>query len=134
MLQESRRAEEGALSLLTVGHSNHSFERFLELLEEQGVEVLVDVRSNPYSRFASQFNRDPLAEAVKRAGIKYVFLGRELGGRPDGDEFYDDDGHVLYGRVSRSPLFLAGIDRLERGLGQHRVAIMCSEEIGRAHV
>jgi uncharacterized protein (DUF488 family) len=128
MLQEPRRTEAGALSLLTVGHSNHPLERFLELLEEQYIEVLVDVRSNPYSRFASQFNRDPLAEAVKRAGIKYVFLGRELGGRPDGDEFYDDDGHVLYGRVSQSPLFLSGIERLKRGLRQHRVAITCSEE------
>ena len=55
-------------------------------------------------------------------------MGKELGGRPDGEEFYDADDHVLYGRVAESPLFLEGIKRLEE-IGKHsRAAIMCSEE------
>lgn len=115
-------------TLLTVGHSNHSLEGFLDLVRSARVEVLVDVRSHPYSRFAPQFNRDPLAAAVRAADVKYVFLGRELGGRPDGDEYYDEEGHVLYGRVARSALFNSGLQRLERGLRSHRVAVMCSEE------
>jgi uncharacterized protein (DUF488 family) len=115
-------------TVMTVGHSNHPLERFLALLRSQGVEVVVDVRSHPYSRFATQFNREALLASLTDEGIKYVFLGRELGGRPEGDGLYDDDGHVLYGRVAQSELFQAGIARLENGLSRYRLALMCSEE------
>ena len=125
-LMSERRAD--PLALLTVGHSNHSLEHFRGLLGCFDVDVLVDVRSHPYSRFAAHFNREVLAAAVRASGRKYLFLGRELGGRPEGDEFYDDEGHVLYGHVSRSALFKSGLERLERGLRAHRVAVMCSEE------
>lgn len=115
-------------TLLSVGHSNKAIEDFIELLRKQGIEVVADVRSHPYSRFAPQFNRESLKETLARAGLRYVFLGHELGGRPEGDEFYDDEGHVLYGRVAQTRLFLAGIERLEHGLGRFRLAMMCSEE------
>ncbi len=114
--------------LLTVGHSNHSLDHFLELLQKHQIQVLVDTRSSPYSRYSSQFNREAIQAAIECAGMKYLFLGAELGGRPDGDEFYDGDGYVLYNRVAESPRFLQGIRRLEIGTRQFRVAVMCSEE------
>lgn len=114
--------------LFTVGHSNHPFEAFLELLKRHEIEVLVDVRSSPYSRYVFHFNREELQRAMQPTGIKYLFLGKELGGRPDGDEFYDVEGHVLYYRRAESPEFLSGIERLEKGIKQYRVAITCSEE------
>ena len=124
----SLAAREDRPTLLSVGHSNHALERFLDLLRLHRLEVVVDVRSHPYSRFAPQYNRETLSEALQRVGIKYVFLGRELGGRPEGEEYYDAEGHVLYGRVAQSPVFGEGIARLENGLSRYRVAIMCSEE------
>lgn len=114
--------------LWTVGHSNHPLGRFIDLLRDGEIEVIVDVRSSPYSRFASHFNRDALAGSLRAAGLEYLFLGRELGGRPEGDQYYDDEGHVLYGRVARSSFFNQGLERLERGLRAHRVAVMCAEE------
>jgi len=114
--------------LFSVGHSNKTIDHFVGLLRRQAVEVVVDVRSSPYSRFATHFNREALKETLERAGMRYAFLGQELGGRPDGDEFYDDEGHVLYGRVAQTSLFLSGIERLERGLERFRLAMMCSEE------
>lgn len=115
-------------TVLTVGHSNHPLERVVALLTSHDAEVVVDIRSHPYSRFAPQFNREALMASLAKECIKYVFLGRQLGGRPAGDEYYDDDGHVLYGRVAASPLFQAGIARLENGLSRYRLALMCSEE------
>jgi uncharacterized protein (DUF488 family) len=114
--------------LFSIGHSNHPLERFLALLLQNRIEVLVDARSHPYSRFAPHFATASLKEAVTSAGIKYLFMGKELGGRPDGDEFYDKDGHVLYWRVAETQLFLDGIERLENGIAKYRVALMCSEE------
>lgn len=114
--------------ILTVGHSNHPVDRFLGLLKRCEVQVLVDVRSHPYSRFAPHFDSRALKEAVTKASVKYLFLGKELGGRPEGAAFYDAEGYVLYWRVAESPLFLEGIQRLENGIQKFRVAIMCSEE------
>ena len=114
--------------LFTIGHSNHSREAFLERLRQHAIDVLVDVRSQPYSRYTPHFNTDELRAAVTEQGIRYVFLGRELGGRPEGAAFYDAEGHVLYGRVAESAPFLEGVEKVLRGGRMYRVALMCSEE------
>ena len=114
--------------LYTIGHSSHTLEAFLGLLRLHAIEVLIDTRSAPFSRFAPQFNRDALKAAVLDQGMKYGFYGRELGGRPEGAEFYDAQGHVLYGEVAASPLFREGLARLKAGAETHRVALLCSEE------
>ncbi len=115
-------------AIYSIGHSNHSLEVFLELLRQHAIDAIADVRSQPYSRYSAQFSREALAAALEREGIRYVFLGTELGGRPQDDEFYDDEGHVLYGLLALSENFLTGIERLEAGASRLRVAIMCSEE------
>jgi len=114
--------------LFTIGHSNLDMEAFIKLLKDNTVKVLVDVRSNPYSRFASQFNKENIQKAVRANSMKYLFLGRELGGQPKDQEFYDSEGYVLYSRIAESPLFNEGLERLIKGIKKYRVAIMCSEE------
>jgi uncharacterized protein (DUF488 family) len=112
----------------TIGHSNHSVEHFLGLLKTNGIEVIVDARSQPYSKYASQFDHDRLKGSLQEAGIRYLYLGRELGGRPERAEFYDGEGHVLYDRVAATSLFQEGLLRLERGIREYKVAIVCAEE------
>ncbi len=114
--------------VFTVGHSNHPLDVFLNLLRQHGIQVLVDVRSQPHSRYAPHFDDSPLRTALIQEGIRYLFLGRELGGRPEDPQFYDAEGFVLYSRIAESSLFLEGVSRLELGIQQYRVAIMCSEE------
>lgn len=115
-------------SIYTIGHSNHSLEAFLELLKGHSIDVVVDTRTQPYSAYSPHFTRRPLEDALAAAGFKYLFLGKELGGRPEGSEFYDDDGRVLYFQLAESPLFLAGVARLENGMAKYRIALLCSEE------
>lgn len=115
-------------SVLSIGHSNHSLDRFLHLLSANGVGVLVDVRSSPQSRFASQFNAPALRDTLRAQGIRYLEMGPELGGRPDNPSYYDSEGHVRYDRLAASEPFLRGIDRLVQGSREYRVAVMCSEE------
>ena len=103
-------------------------ERFIALLHDVGIEVVADVRSQPYATFAGHFTQAPLKAALEEAGFRYVFLGRELGGRPPETDLYDDDGHVLYGEVAATERFRAGLGRLLEGTGRYRVAMMCSEE------
>ncbi len=113
---------------LTIGHSNHDEAAFVGLLRQHHVEVVADVRSQPYTKYATHFNADQIKPCLTEAGIQYVFLGRELGGRPADPEFYDAEGHVRYDRVAASAAFLEGIERLEKGIGKFRVALVCSEE------
>jgi uncharacterized protein (DUF488 family) len=117
-----------SISIASIGHSNHQFGHFASLLRRHELACVVDVRSSPWSRYAPQFNREALEPSLADQGIEYAFLGAELGGRPIGDELYDDEGHVLYGAVADTPLFKAGIETLEELARDRRVAIMCSEE------
>jgi uncharacterized protein (DUF488 family) len=114
--------------LFSIGHSNHALETFLALLQQHVIGCVADVRSHPFSGYSPHFDAPNLKAALREAGIAYVPLGRELGGRPDEEAMYDPAGHVLYGRVAESEIFREGIARVERGSREHRVAMMCSEE------
>ncbi len=98
------------------------------LLERYGVDEVVDVRSSPSSRYSSQFNYDVLERVLEKAGVGYVFLGGELGGRPADRSCYDSDGRVLYDRLAETDLFDDGIRRLMHSADERRIALMCSEK------
>ncbi len=115
-------------SVLTIGHSNHPIEKLTELLRRHGIEVVVDVRSQPYSKFAPQFSREPLQSAVRQASIRYLFMGDALGGRPAASECYDAEGNVLYDRIEEQVFYKEGIERLLEGIARFRVCVLCSEE------
>ena len=100
---------------------------FSILLSEHRVDLLADVRSTPYSRFNPQFNREPLSVTLKRHGIEYMYLGRELGGRPKDPACYEDD-RVRYDRVADTERFREGFARVIDTAVQHRVALMCAEK------
>jgi uncharacterized protein (DUF488 family) len=118
---------ETAAQILTVGHSNHPIDVFLDLCKRCGVTTIADVRSVPYSKYAPQFMRVPLCDALKDWGLKYVFLGRELGARSADPACYVN-GKVQYERVARTDLFQEGLDRLVHGTAIERIAIMCAEK------
>lgn len=114
--------------IFSIGHSNHTLEKFLSLLKNYNVELLIDTRSQPYSKYASHFTAESIEKALVDARIQYLFLGRELGGRPQEPEFYDSEGHVLYWKLANSEKLRKGVNRLEEESKVRRVAIMCSEE------
>jgi uncharacterized protein (DUF488 family) len=114
--------------VFTVGHSNHSAEKFNSLLKGHGIQILIDTRSRPYSWHAPRFNARAIEGVLAKDGIGYLYLGKELGGRPEGGEFYDTEGRVDYTLVEGSRLFLDGIKRLEQEIKTRKVALLCSEE------
>ena len=113
--------------IFTIGHSTHSLEEFIALLQQHGITALADVRSAPFSRFNPQFNKDALEQEMKSHDIKYVFLGRELGARREDPSCYKN-GQVQYERLKNATLFLEGIDRVIQGAEKHNIALMCAEK------
>ena len=121
------QSETASPGLYTIGHSDHEASDFVSLLTRHGVTAVADVRSHPYSRFHGQFNREILSERLKRAGIDYVFLGRELGARRAERESYRD-GQARYDLIAGLPAFQQGLDRIRCGLSNRRIALLCAEK------
>ena len=113
--------------LLTVGHSNREPAEFIELLHRHGVTAVADVRSQPYSRYLPQFNRETLKEWLTDSEIAYVFLGDELGARRTEAECYVD-GQAKYELIEKTPAFQKGLDHIRSGVERHAIALMCAEK------
>ena len=125
-----------AREILTVGHSTHPIERFLELLAGARVRAIADVRRFPGSRRNPQFGADALAAALAEAGIEYLPMGEELGGRraarraeleASPNAGWRNDSFRAYADHMSSPEFRAGIERLEQVGRAKRTAVMCAE-------
>lgn len=120
--------ENSKARVYTIGHSNHSLDGFFALLNSVSTEVLVDIRSSPYTKYSTHFNQSNLKYALSEAGLKYLYLGGELGGIPKDESFYDGDGHVLYWKLASTEPFQQAIERLCRGAETFNVVLLCAEE------
>jgi uncharacterized protein (DUF488 family) len=123
MTDETRYTE-----ALTIGHSNLDGPRFIRLLLTHAVDVVVDTRSHPFSKHVPHFDMPELKALLANNLMKYVYMGRELGGRPADLSMYDRDGYVLYWRVAATPEFKKGIARVAGVLKNERSALLCAEE------
>ena len=107
------------MTIYTIGHSNHPWERFLELLEAAKIELVMDVRSFPRSRWP-QFNGDALRDRLDVAGIGYRYFGTELGG-------HSDTTTASYQEIAKSASFRESLKLVTNIAGDRRSALMCSE-------
>ena len=125
-------------AIYTIGHSNHTWERFAQLLTPYEIDLLVDVRSYPRSRFAPWSNRDRFEASLSRIGVDYLWIGDSLGGMPRGpktpkypklptvDEWYE--------QRATQPDFLAAVSEVSRLAIGKRLTLMCSEgDASRCH-
>ena len=115
-------------TILTVGHSNHSLDHFIEILHRHGVKQVADVRSHPRSRFAPHFNRETLQKSLRLQGIGYRFMGATLGGKPAKDDLYTSDGRADYRRMAQVPAFIASTLEIAKMGQETTTALMCTEK------
>jgi len=114
--------------IYTIGHSTRMISELLSLLKKFSIDYLIDVRSRPYSGFNPQFNRESLAANLEQAGIKYVYMGDTLGGRPSDPSCYKVNGKVDYDRVRQKDFFQQGMERVKTAYKKDlKVALLCSE-------
>ena len=115
--------------IYTIGHSNQDVAAFLQLLKDNAIQVVVDVRSAPYSRYVPQFNKKEIEAAIADAGLKYVFMGDAIGGKPSDQKYLGVHGKVMYDKLAATATFQQGLDRLTKGLNDGwSIALMCAEE------
>jgi len=113
--------------IYTIGYGNRSVDEFIALLLRYHIEYIIDVRSQPYSRFSPDFAKKTLEARLQQQNINYVFMGNVLGGRPEDQTCYVD-GRVDYAIVGTKAFYLQGIQRLRTAWEkQLRVALLCAE-------
>ena len=113
--------------LYTIGHSNMTQESFIEILKSFKIEILVDVRSSPYSKFVSHFNREDIKRILIKKDIRYIFLGDYIGGKPRDKKYYQN-GNVNYRLISMSDRYSEGINKIIELNNKCNIVLMCSEE------
>ncbi len=114
--------------IYTIGYGNRSIENFIKLLKVYNIKYLVDIRSQPYSRYSPAFSKDALELCLKQHQIRYVYMGDTLGGRPEDSSCYMDDGRVDYTILREKDFYQRGISRLHTAWEkQLPIALMCSE-------
>lgn len=113
----------------TIGHSNHSLETLIRILQAHRIDTVIDVRSAPYSRRHPQFNRETLKTDVQLYDLRYLYLGDLLGGRQTDPRVLLPDGGVDFSRVRELPSFQEGIRRVLAEIKQgFSVALLCAEK------
>ncbi|MCA9879733.1 MAG: DUF488 domain-containing protein [Thermomicrobiales bacterium] len=118
--------------MFTIGHSSLPEDEFLALLRSHQADLVLDVRSSPYSRYVPHFNRESLRTLLSTHALGYEWAGETLGGRPADATCYHGGvvtaGRLDYAKVRQRPWYQHGVHRtLEIALRQ-RVVLLCSEE------
>lgn len=111
----------------TIGHSNITVDEFVGRLSAHGVALVVDVRSDPYSKYASQFNKREIEVELKNRGFDYLYLGEQLGGKPRSPGFLTPAGVPDYEKMAETDRFKSGIAQIEEVAKELPLALMCSE-------
>lgn len=115
-------------SIFTIGYGNRSIKDFIILLNSHKINILFDIRSSPYSAFNEPFNKERLQNELTKEGIIYKFLGDKMGGRPDDNSCYDQNGHVDYDILENKTYYREGIQALTKDITDgNTCALMCSE-------
>jgi uncharacterized protein (DUF488 family) len=113
--------------IYTIGHSNLDLKQFIDLLILNEIELLIDVRSSPYSKYVPHFNSHRLSKSLITVGINYRYLGDKIGGKPSSDEFYLD-GKVIYPLIRTTEKYKKGIIELIKFSKEYKTVIMCAEK------
>ena len=120
----------------TIGHSTRPVIELVHLLRENGVDLLVDVRTVPRSRTNPQFNADVLTDTLESYQIGYRHLpklgglrGRRKGAAPSPNTFWDNESFRNYADYTATPDFREGFAELISLGGTHVCAIMCAEAV-----
>jgi len=123
-------------TIFTIGHSTRSIAEFVALLQQVGVNLLVDVRSIPRSRTNPQFNTDALPEALADAGIRYRHLAalgglrhRTKGSVPSLNTFWQVAAFRNYADYAATEAFRTGLNELRALSRDNCCAIMCAEAV-----
>ena len=107
------------IEIYTLGHSNYPFDKFIEILKKYDINCVVDIRSTPYSKYNTQYNKEFLHETLKNLGYTYIYMADEFGAKRKTKVSYNDEGYADFDKVILEDEFKRGIERLKVGCAKN---------------
>ena len=123
------------MEIYTIGHSNYTIERLIDMLRHYNINCVVDIRGTPYSKYNVQFDKETIRYTLSKAGFIYIYMAKELAAKRINKESYNEEGYSDFEKVIKEKEFLEGIARLKNGCnkGYNIVLLGAMQEPIRCH-
>lgn len=113
------------MEIYTIGHSNYTIERLIDMLKQFNINCVVDIRGIPYSKYNLQFDLETIKYLLTKEGFKYIYMGREFAANRLNKESYNDEGYCDFTKVVNEKEFKEGIERLKNGCKKgYKIALL----------
>lgn len=103
------------MEIYTIGHSNYTMERLIDMLEYYNINCVVDIRGTPYSKYNIQFDKETIRYTLTNAGFVYIYMGKELAAKRIRKNSYNNEGYSNFEEVIKEEEFKRGVERLKNG-------------------
>lgn len=114
--------------IYTVGYASFNIEEFIKVLKKYNINCVIDVRSNPNSKFYADYNKDALTCILKKNNIYYRNYVNEFGARQENSKYYTD-GYLDFSKFTKSEAFQSGMSKLIESMKKNYVfVLMCAEK------
>ena len=90
------------MDIYTIGHSNYTLERLIDMLNHYKIDVVVDIRGTPYSKYNTQYNKEVLQSNLRKLGYTYIYMADEFAAKRKTKVSYNDEGYADFDKVMNS--------------------------------
>ena len=113
------------MDIYTLGHSNYTIEKLIDMLKKYNINCVVDIRGTPYSKYNVQFDKEIIRYTLTKAGFIYIYMAKEFAAKRINKESYNEEGYSDFELVVNEKDFLDGIERLKSGCNKgYRIALL----------
>lgn len=113
------------MDIYTLGHSNYTIEKLIDMLKKYNINCVVDIRGTPYSKYNVQFDKEIIRYTLTKAGFIYIYMAKEFAAKRINKESYNEEGYSDFELVVNEKDFLDGIERLKNGCNKgYRIALL----------
>ena len=113
------------MEIYTIGHSNYTVERLIDMLKHYNINCVVDIRGTPYSKYNIQFDKETIRYTLSKAGFIYIYMAKELAAKRINKQSYNEEGYSDFEKVIKENEFIEGIERLKNGCNKgYKIALL----------
>ena len=113
------------MEIYTIGHSNYTVERLIDMLKHYNINCVVDIRGTPYSKYNIQFDKETIRYTLTKAGFIYIYMAKELAAKRINKQSSNEEGYSDFEKVVKEKEFLEGIERLKNGCNKgYKIALL----------
>lgn len=123
------------MEIYTLGHSNYSVERLVDMMKKYNINCVIDIRGIPYSKYNVQYNKETIQKTLRNLGFTYIYMAKEFAAKRETKISYNKEGYADFRKVIKEETFRHGIERLKKGIdmGYKIVLLGAMQEPIRCH-